>query len=328
MVINEMPKRTITKFWVFVIFAVCLALAASGCQRSSLDSLGNPDSAREKAPYDEPKKIGNIEYGGIDESSGLAASKCQPDVYWTHNDSGDGPFLYGLDLEGKNLGVWRVAGATNLDWEDIASFKDKNGRCFVFIGEIGNNSLKRADAAIYRVAEPLANETTGLSVRESPLETEPAESLRFVYPGRPLNAETLLVHPITGEIYVLSKSKEDPSSVFKIKPLFGIMRPQLAEKVAEIKVPAVPYGFLTGGDISPDGKRVVLCDYYAGYELILPAEAKNFDEIWSQTPRMFDAGERDTGESIAFSANGLFVIASSEKKHSPIFRMDLMTSKQ
>ena len=40
--------------------------------------------------------------------------------------------------------------------------------------------------------------------------------------------------------------------------------------VAEIAVPAVPNGLITGGDISPDGRRVALCDYVMGYELTLP----------------------------------------------------------
>ena len=236
------------------------------------------------------------------------------------------PFSTALPLR-QSLGVWKVTGATNSDWEDIASFRDKDGRCFVIIGEIGNNSLERTEAFIYKLAEPLANESTGRTSREAPLETPPAESLRFVYPGGPVNAETLLVHPTTGDIYVLSKSKQDPSTVFKLSPIFGSPQVQTAEKIAEIKVPAVPYGLLTGGDISPDGKRVVLCDYSAAYELVLPDGAKSFDTIWSKSPKMFDAGKRDTGESIAFSADGTFVIASSEKLHPPIFRMDLKTSK-
>ena len=33
----------------------------------------------------------------ITESSGLAASKLHPGVYWTHNDSGDGPYVYAID---------------------------------------------------------------------------------------------------------------------------------------------------------------------------------------------------------------------------------------
>lgn len=33
----------------------------------------------------------------IKESSGLAASRKHPGVYWTHNDSDDGPYVYAVD---------------------------------------------------------------------------------------------------------------------------------------------------------------------------------------------------------------------------------------
>ena len=52
------------------------------------------------------------------ESSGLAISRTQPGVLWSHNDSGDGPNLYALDISGKLLGVFRVNGAMARDWED------------------------------------------------------------------------------------------------------------------------------------------------------------------------------------------------------------------
>src|SRR6266568_6264490 len=34
------------------------------------------------------------------ESSGVAVSRAYPGVLWTHNDSGDGPYLYATDLRG------------------------------------------------------------------------------------------------------------------------------------------------------------------------------------------------------------------------------------
>ena len=39
----------------------------------------------------------------LQESSGLAISRTQPGVLWSHNDSGDGPTLYAIDMSGKLL---------------------------------------------------------------------------------------------------------------------------------------------------------------------------------------------------------------------------------
>ena len=54
------------------------------------------------------------------ESSGVAASRAYPGVLWTHNDSGDGPYLYATTLDGRDLGWLLVPGAEAIDWEDIA----------------------------------------------------------------------------------------------------------------------------------------------------------------------------------------------------------------
>src|SRR5437588_13008164 len=54
------------------------------------------------------------------ESSGVAVSRAHPGVLWTHNDSGDGPFLYATDLQGRDRGSLLVPGAHAVEWEDIA----------------------------------------------------------------------------------------------------------------------------------------------------------------------------------------------------------------
>ena len=55
------------------------------------------------------------------ESSGLAVSRTQPGVYWSHNDSGDGPNLYAIDASGRLLATFQIGGAEARDWEDMAS---------------------------------------------------------------------------------------------------------------------------------------------------------------------------------------------------------------
>ncbi|HLA96783.1 MAG TPA: hypothetical protein VK612_13760, partial [Pyrinomonadaceae bacterium] len=244
----------------------------------------------------------------------------QPDVFWTHNDSGGGAFIFAVNLKGENLGTWKVAGATNRDWEDIAETKDAAGKCFVYIGEIGNNSLGREEGIVYRIAEPIVTDQTRSTTMSEPQTTANADTLRFSYSDTTHNAETLLVHPVSGDIYIVTKSKSGPAGVYKLKPDFGGDK-QTAQKIADISVPAVPDGVITGGDISPDGKRVVLCDYFSGYELSLSADAKDFDNIWKEKPLRFEAGDRDTGESITYTADGQSVIAGSEKKYSPLFQI-------
>ena len=134
------------------------------------------------------------------------------------------------------------------------------------------------------------------------------------------DAETLLVAPDGKELYVLTKRKEGPSEVYKIAANFG--GPQVkGVKVAEITLPAILTGLLTGGDVSPDGRHVVLCDYVAGYELSLPDGVRSFDDIFNQKPIKFDIGKREMGEAIAYSADGTSVFSTSEGVGAPLFQM-------
>jgi hypothetical protein len=77
----------------------------------------------------------------------------------------------------------------------------------------------------------------------------------------------------------------------------------------------------TGGDIAPDGTRVILSTYAAGYELSLPDGAP-FDEIWDQEPQRVDIGEHQQGEAITYSADGESLFATSEGPHAPLYRID------
>ena len=306
---------TITKFFRFVIFCGPIILTFSACSASR----GTGREPVQDQHYLAPKLIGSISNSEITESSGLAASKCQPDVLWTHNDSGDGPFIYAMSKTGETLGKWRVPGAENTDWEDIAEFKDKAGKCFIYLGEIGDNQSKRAVHQIYRLREPTVKK--GAPSGEQVETAEVAEKLDFSYADGNHDAETLMVNPKTADIYVLSKRISGPSGVYKIKSEFGANTPLVAEKLTEISVPAIPNGYLTGGDISPDGRRVIISDYTAGYELVLPENSTVFDDIWKQEPTVVELGKRKVGESACYSADGSVIYASSEGKNAPIYEI-------
>lgn len=52
-----------------------------------------------------------IEDPRITESSGLAASRAHPGIYWTHNDSDDGPYVYAVDSRtGKTVATITMKG--------------------------------------------------------------------------------------------------------------------------------------------------------------------------------------------------------------------------
>src|ERR1041384_8744014 len=142
------------------------------------------------APYGPPAIIATLKDKAVSESSGLAASRLAPGAYWTHNDSGDGPFVYAFDTRGDSLGVFRVAGAQARDWEDMAAGPGpERGKSYLYLGDIGDNDETRDEVVVYRVAEPALTAVTRNLTKARPGSTEPAEAIRLKYPDGKHDAE-------------------------------------------------------------------------------------------------------------------------------------------
>jgi hypothetical protein len=273
--------------------------------------------------YGPPTRIATIKDEAINESSGLVASRTNSGAYWTHNDSGGGPFIYALDTNGETLGTFRVNGATNRDWEDISAGPGpQHGRSYLYIGDIGDNDQKRSEVVVYRVPEPQLTATDRDSSKKSPRATEPAEAIHLAYPDGAHDAEALMVHPASGNLYIMTKVLLTNPVVYEAAaPLTGGKLITM-KRIGEVRVPSIFGGTITGGSISPDGRSVALCDYFQGYEMTLPARSRNFDDIWNQTLTRFDLGKRKQGESIAYRLDGNALLATSEGKQPDLFQVE------
>jgi hypothetical protein len=272
--------------------------------------------------YGQPTTLTTIKDKSIAESSGLVASRTTPGAYWTNNDSGDGPFIYAFDTRGDSFGTFRVTGAQARDWEDIAAGPGPQAnKSYLYIGDIGDNDGVRSEVVVYRVAEPVVSASTRKFTKNRPGSTEPADAIRLKYPDGKHDAEALLVHPRTGNIYIVTKVLLANPGVYEAVAPFTPGQSITMRKVGEPRVPSLFGGAITGGSISPDGKRVALCDYFQGYELVLPAGTSNFDEIWKQRMTGFDLGKRKQGESITYRLDGKALLATSEGKQSPLIQV-------
>jgi hypothetical protein len=275
------------------------------------------------APYGPPVTITTIKERSISESSGLVASRRTPGAYWTHNDSGDGPFIYSFDTRGDSLGIFRVTGAQARDWEDISIGPGpQTDTSYLYIGDIGDNNDVRQDVVIYRVPEPGLTADTRKLTKAKPGTTEAAEAIRLRYPDGSHDAEALLVHPVTGHIYIVIKLLIADPAVYEAAPPFPSGKPMTITRIGTVHVPSLFGGVVTGGSVSPDGRRVALCDYFQGYELVLPAGSNNFNDIWKQRMVGFDLGKRQQGESIAYRLDGKALLATSEGRRSPLIQVE------
>ncbi|MEK6405379.1 MAG: hypothetical protein AABN34_00305 [Acidobacteriota bacterium] len=313
-------KRTAT---VIILFLLGLLIWLSLTHFRTSEIFGSREGNQTRvvsSGYDPPVHLANLENRSVLESSGIGSSKLNTGVFWTHNDSGDGPFLYAFDQQGKNRGVWRVAGASAVDWEDMAMGPGPiQGQSYIYAGDIGDNSKDRDEILVYRVAEPSIASSDSSSTTKSPRNTDAADVIRLRYPDGKHNAETLLVHPSTGDLYIITKLRGAAAGVYKLKAPFSNSGPSTLVRIGEVQFPNSLKGLITGGDISPDGKRVILCDYLGGCELVLPAtQGIAFDEIWKQPLMQVNVGARKQGEAICYRADGLALMATSEGLPCPL----------
>jgi len=212
------------------------------------------------------EKRGKIRNPSIDESSGLVKSRRWPNLFWTHNDSGDGPRIFAIRGDGSAVNVSgtgsgiQVDGAENVDWEDIAI--DDNG-CLI-IGDIGNNVSSRSRLVLYRVKEP------------DPFnhqETARAEKVSIYFPDRPsraFNSEALFW--ARGRIYLLTKTRRGRNT-----GLYRVDRADPTETVPLIRIGCFDFRApVTASDTSPDGRFLAVLTYKAVWLFERPAGTENY----------------------------------------------------
>lgn len=153
---------------------------------------------------------------GLDEISGM--DFLNDTTLIAHNDGGNEPLLFLLDLTGQIQGVVRVNNATNEDWEDI-TVDDQ----FIYIGDIGNNLNERKKLTIYKVK---IEDVLALKVVEPEKITfNYAEQLAFPpdKKGQFFDAEALAVKDDT--LYLFTKNRSRPTDgtswVYKIPTAAG-----------------------------------------------------------------------------------------------------------
>jgi hypothetical protein len=251
----------------------------------------------------------HLQSPSIDEASGLAASALHPGVLYTHNDSGDLPRFFALDLAGRDLGSYLVAGALALDWEDMARgpCAGGSGSCLYF-GDIGDNLRIRPTGSVYRVAEP-AQVGPGEHGAQ-------AEAFPFRYPDGSHDAETLLVHPLTGVITVVSKVRSGASGIYELPLPLQVNHVVMLRKVGEVQAPEGSPRF-TAGDVHPRAEGVLLRTYDRLWFYAMRPE-QSVAQALASAPCSVPVSRDSQGEAVAWEADGQGYVTTSEGQGAPL----------
>jgi hypothetical protein len=234
----------------------------------------------------------------ITESSGLAASRAHPGVYWTHNDSDDGPYIYAVDsATGKTVATVTLRGVHPRDVEAISVGPHNE----VYVGDIGDNlGGAWSEVWIYRFHEP--GRLRDVTV------TPTRYTVR--YADGPRDAESLMVHPKTGRVYIASKSDRGKGGIYEGPPDLTPSGINTFHRIARTKV------WATDGAFSPDGSRLVLRGYFSG-EMYRWRHGEP-SPLGAVTEPM-----QQQGESVTFAPGGRTLMFGSEGEDSSVEPVDL-----
>ncbi|MGW1085833.1 WD40 repeat domain-containing protein [Streptomyces sp. NPDC002596] len=238
-----------------------------------------------------------IEDPRITESSGLAASRVHPGIYWTHNDSEDGPYVYAVDSRtGKTVATITMRGVgAPRDVEAISLGPDGN----LYVGDIGDNLNGSWDHVwIYRFPEPKVLKDA--TVRATQFDVKYADGAR--------NAEALMVHPKTGRVYIASKN-EDGGGLYEGPAELSTGRTNVFRRVGEVP-------WVTDGAFSPDGKELVLRSYFS-------ARGYAFKDGRLGADHPVHAPLQGQSESVTYTADGSALMFGSEGARSEVVRVDI-----
>jgi hypothetical protein len=268
---------------------------------------------------------GTIASDALDETSGIAASRRVNGVWWVHNDSGDSARVFAISSTGQTLGEYALAGASAVDWEDIAAGPGPTaGVSYLYVGDIGDNTTARTTIQVYRVPEPLVDPANPLG---APKTLTGVATVNLRYPDGPHDAEGLLVDPTTGDLYVVTKDLSGGvAQVFRAPA----STPAGGTVTTLTQVATVSLGSLhgvTGADITPAGDVIALRTYFDVVLYPRPsgttvANAFSQPSCAGAAPP-FGSGSSASepqGEAIGFTRDGRGYVTVSEGLHPPLHR--------
>lgn len=238
-------------------------------------------------------------------------------MLWVHNDSGDTARVFAVRTDGSDLGEYAFAGATAVDWEDIAVGPGPSAaESYLYVGDIGDNAAARASVQVYRVSEPAVDPTAGTPARQV---LTGVARLTLTYPDGPHNAEALLVDPVTGEIFIVTKSYDGIAQVFRAPASLGEGSTTALVRVGTVSLG--PSAAVTAADVTVAGDMVALRTYSS--VVIFPRPSgSSLADAFAQAPCKGAVGAEAQGEALGFTRDGLGYVTASEGAHPALHSFD------
>ena len=174
----------------------------------------------------------------IRETSGLAVSRREPGLLWTHNDSGNAATLFAVDAHGAMRGRVRVP-IRMRDWEDISAAPCPAGDC-LYLADIGDNRRNRSQIAIHRIPEPAPGDAEAVA----------PETFTAKYADGPHNAEAMFV--AGSDLFIVTRDRV--GTLYRATMSTG-------RDVTFTRAGQLGLAVVTDAETSRDGQAVVIRTY-------------------------------------------------------------------
>lgn len=187
----------------------------------------------------------------LKEASGLYIDENKE--FWSHNDDRY-PILYCFDSTGAITKTIHL-NHLNKGWEALASDKNNN----VYIGGFGNNRNDRRDLSIFKVKS--LNSISDAITQGETIKFQYEDQTVFPTPEAARNYDADALVAVNDSLYIFTKNRTKPftgyTRVYRLPQTAGTYKATLVDSIFVGQGPMMDY-WITGADISPDGKKLVL----------------------------------------------------------------------
>lgn len=254
----------------------------------------------------------------LKEVSGIASSRINKNILYVHNDSGDTSRFFAINPNGQLKETFyfkadpKNPAANVIDCEDIAVGSGPHkSKSYIYLGDIGDNHKSRKYITIYRFQEPVVP-------GDKPASTIKTNALQLKYPDGAHDAETLMVDPVGHLFYIITK-REDSVGVYTAPLNASFTDTILLQKRCKIHFVGLPLlKWVTAGDISADGNKILLKSYQKVYYW----KRQKAEPVWKalrRKPIELNYTPEKQGEAIGFTPDGKGYYTTSEGKNAPIY---------
>jgi hypothetical protein len=250
-------------------------------------------------------RFGVVTSQEISEASGLAASRQNPGVLWTHNDNHSVGTLFAISTNGSLLGRYTIPFVFSGDFEDMAIGPGPKPEFqYLYLGDIGDNNANRSFVRIYRLPEPAVYTNSAAAPWDRP--AVGTEELIIRYPDGSYDAEGLLLDPLTGDLYVATKLEESSR-------IYRATRAQLdaGGEITLSFVRTINFFKVAGGSVSADGRLITLRRGGTVW-LWTRSATQSIGDALAASGKSVPVAPELNGEAITFQSTGLGYFTLSE----------------